>query len=261
MVWGMPTLIELRNMQENARLCRSLGLDFVEVNMNLPMFQHDMLEETAAEAKRCGVGITVHLDENFAPADFNPLIAEAHMQTLRKTLKTVKKTGIPIVNMHLNKGVYFTLPGQKIYLFDRYKDAFMNRMLLLRELCEEELKDSEVRVCIENTGGYLGFQKEAIDLLLKSDVFGLTWDIGHWYKGSIDDGPYMLECSKRLNHFHIHDAGKAGDHLALGSGEVDLAEMICLAQSCGARCVVETKTAAALKESVSWLKDHGYMQK
>ena len=124
MKWGMPTLVELRNMHDNAQLCQRLGLDFVEINMNLPMFQYDMLEEAAAQAKEFGVGVTVHLDENFAPADFNPMIAEAHFRTLRETLRVAKKIDIPVVNMHMSKGVYFTLPGQKVYLFDRYNFPF-----------------------------------------------------------------------------------------------------------------------------------------
>lgn len=30
MDFGMPTLIELKSLEENAALCRDLGLDFVE---------------------------------------------------------------------------------------------------------------------------------------------------------------------------------------------------------------------------------------
>lgn len=260
MIWGMPTLVEFRNMKENVQLCRRLGLDFVEINMNLPMFQHDMLEEAAVQAKKSGVGVTVHLDENFAPADFNPLIVKAHLQTLQRTLRTAKKVGIPIVNMHLSKGVYFTLPEEKVYLFERYKDDFMCRIADLRDMCEKELCGSDVRICIENTGGYLSFQKDAIDLLLESDVFSLTLDIGHLHNGKIDDGPFIFARRDRLSHFHIHDANKSGDHLALGCGEINLEEMLSMADCCRARCVVETKTADALEDSVRWLKEHGWMQ-
>ncbi|GAU78484.1 hypothetical protein [Fusibacter sp. 3D3] len=31
---GMPTLIELDTLEDNVKLCKSLGLDFVEINMN-----------------------------------------------------------------------------------------------------------------------------------------------------------------------------------------------------------------------------------
>lgn len=39
MDFGMPTLIENKNLEENISLCRELGLQFVELNMNFPMYQ------------------------------------------------------------------------------------------------------------------------------------------------------------------------------------------------------------------------------
>lgn len=257
MLWGMPTLVEFGSIEENLCLCRKLGLDFVEVNMNLPMFQPDMLERLPA----CGdVFYTVHLDENFCAADFNPMISDAWMETMRRTLRAAKRIGAPVVNMHLSRGVYFTLPDRKVFLFERYRDHFLKKMLRLRELCEAEIGDTDIRVCIENTGGYFDFQKEAIELLLESDAFVLTWDLGHWHKGKIDDGAFLLSHRSRLKHFHVHDAGTAGDHLALGDGEIDLGGMLLLAEQCEARCVLETKTAKALGASVRWLRERGWMR-
>lgn len=43
-VWGMPTLIELNGIEENLSLCTSLGLDFIELNMNMPEYQPDKIE-------------------------------------------------------------------------------------------------------------------------------------------------------------------------------------------------------------------------
>lgn len=255
MQWGMPTLVEFDSVEENINLCRKLGLDFVEINMNLPMFQPDLLKRLPACSD---LFYTLHLDENFCPADFNPMIAQAWMETMRRTLQGAKYIGAPVINMHMSKGVYFTLPERKVFLFERYRDLFLQKMAALREMCETELEGSDIVICIENTGGYFDYQRESIDLLLESPVFALTWDIGHWHKGKIDDGPFMLERKTRLKHFHIHDAGAAGDHLALGDGSIDLDGMLSLAENCGARCVLETKTASALSASVEWLKSKGW---
>lgn len=43
--FGMPTLIENRTLQENIDLCTSLGLKFIELNMNFPEYQIDKLED------------------------------------------------------------------------------------------------------------------------------------------------------------------------------------------------------------------------
>ena len=45
MQFGMPTLIENRTLEENVSLCSSLGLQFIELNMNFPEYQVDKLEQ------------------------------------------------------------------------------------------------------------------------------------------------------------------------------------------------------------------------
>ena len=44
--FGMPTLIENKTLEDNINLCSSLGLNFIELNMNFPEYQVDLLEET-----------------------------------------------------------------------------------------------------------------------------------------------------------------------------------------------------------------------
>jgi len=46
MQFGIPTLIENRTLEENAVLCRSLGLQFIELNMNFPEYRTENLERT-----------------------------------------------------------------------------------------------------------------------------------------------------------------------------------------------------------------------
>ena len=41
---GMPTLIELPDIEDCARLCRELGLQFVELSMCLPQYQTDRMD-------------------------------------------------------------------------------------------------------------------------------------------------------------------------------------------------------------------------
>lgn len=45
MQYGMPTLIEINTLEETACLCRELSLDFIELNMNLPQYQVESLEQ------------------------------------------------------------------------------------------------------------------------------------------------------------------------------------------------------------------------
>ena len=42
--FGMPTLLELPDAEDCVRLCASLGLRFLELNMNLPQYQPDAVD-------------------------------------------------------------------------------------------------------------------------------------------------------------------------------------------------------------------------
>jgi sugar phosphate isomerase/epimerase len=121
---GMPTLIELKSVEACAELCRSLGLRFIELNMNLPDYQADRLDAGSLGriAAQYGIYYTIHLEENLNPWDFNDRVANAYLETVLETIAFAKRLRIPILNMHLSTGIYFTLPEKRVYLFEEYAD-------------------------------------------------------------------------------------------------------------------------------------------
>ena len=129
-------------------------------------------------------------------------------------------------------------------------------MILFRDLCEEKICESNIKICIENCDGYTAFMKEAIDVLLESQVFALTFDIGHDYCIGNKDIVFIKKNINRLKHMHIHDATKDKNHLPLGKGEIDIKEKISLATRHNCTCVLETKTIEGLRESVQYLKNY-----
>ena len=162
------------------------------------------------------------------------------------------------LNMHMNPGIYITLPDRKVQMYERDFETYMRSFASFRSLCEEWIGKDDIRIAIENTDGFRHYEKEAIRYLLGSPAFGMTWDIGHSKAVHETDVPFITEHQDRLIHFHIHDATEAPakNHLALGDGELDLAARLRLAAQRNARCVLETKTIEALKKSVAWLKEH-----
>lgn len=270
---GMPTLIENATLEDNVALCSSLGLNFVELNMNFPEYRIDRLEQTDEMiqlAKQAGIYYTVHLDENLNIADFNPLVSGAYLETVRRSVFAAKKL-LPLrdrfgdksqpltVNMHMNHGVHITLPYRKVQLYERDFDFYMDSFSMFRALCEKWIDDSDIVIVIENTDGFRNYEKTAIEYLLKSPKFALTWDIGHSKAIKEKDVPFLMEHREKLYHFHIHDGTEfpPRNHLALGDGEIDLPARLRFAESREARCVLETKTVDALKRSVRWLREHG----
>jgi len=272
--FGMPTLIENRSIAENIALCHRLGLRFIELNMNLPEYQAAILdgdEGLVRAAADAGIYYTVHLDENLNIADFNRLVSDAYFETVFRTIRAGEKllslrdrfgdSSKPLtLNMHMNHGVHFTLPDRKVQLFARHFDLYRKSFALFRERCERWIGNSEIKIVIENTDGFPDYEEKAIEYLLESPCFGLTWDIGHSKASGEKDVPFILEHRNALCHFHLHDGTErpARDHLALGDGEIDLRERLRLADQLQARCVLETKTVSGLEKSAAYLQRLGF---
>nr|AEW47930.1 AP endonuclease family 2 hypothetical protein [uncultured microorganism] len=165
--------------------------------------------------------------------------------------------------MHMHHGIYITLPDRKVQMYDRDFDTYLQSFAVFRSRCEEWIGDSDLRIAVENTDGFRGYEQKAIEFLLESPKFGLTWDIGHSKATREQDVPFIRSHQDRLIHFHIHDGTETPprNHLALGDGEIDLKERLRLAEKRNARCVLETKTVAALKKSVQWLRDNPDFQR
>ncbi len=253
MDFGMPTLLERSTLEENAQLCKQLGLQFVEINMNLPQYQAACLQAGEINRLRDAYGIyfTLHLDENFYFSDFNERVSKAHLDTLADAIQLSKACDIPLINLHMWEGVYFTLPDRKEYLFDIYKAHYHARLMQLRDL-----SDASVLMAIENTGALKPFVAEGIELLLQSPHFCLTYDIGHDYCAGGGHEAFIAAHEGRWRHMHLHDALGKQNHMQLGTGELDLARYINWADACGCRVVVEVKTQKALRSSITWLRAH-----
>lgn len=254
MQYGMPTLIELPEIEDSAALCAELGLQFVEFNMNLPQYQPNTWDLSRLEraAKQNGIFYTIHLDENMNVADFNPYVVEGYFRTVQETVELAKQLEIPVLNMHLSRGVHFTLPDRKVFLFDQFREAYLRGITVFRDLCQDAIGDAPIKVCVENYSGYTDFQIEAINVLLESAVFGLTLDVGHNHCTDYRDEPVVMAHSDRLHHLHMHDVQGKKDHQALGTGEVDLHRYFALAEEKNCTILLETKTIAGLRQSVRW---------
>ncbi|MCQ2422685.1 MAG: sugar phosphate isomerase/epimerase [Lachnospiraceae bacterium] len=270
MLFGMPTLIEHKSLAEDVKLCERLGLAFVELNMNFPAYQIDKLENTAyfrAEAEKAGIFYSIHLEEGFDVANSNPLVSEAYLETMRRVIRVAKKLcelnpeDSPfIINMHLVHGVHITLPNGRVMIYDTNKEAYLKAFENFRNLVEEWIGNEKILVTVENNDGFTPYEMEAIDVLLKSSKFAMTWDIGHSKATGEADMPFLLKNWNRIVHFHVHD-GKDNpptNHLGLGDGDIDLQTRLEFAQKCNANCVLETKTADALEQSKTWLIGHNW---
>ncbi len=231
---GMPTMVQMESIREGAALCRELGLDFLELNINFPQFTLEAMdvEELKAIREEYGIDYSLHLDDEMSIADFNPYVADGYCRTVYDAVALSKQLGIRKLNMHMSRGAKYTLPDRVIYFFQAYEDAYLQRIRDFRDTCTE-----------------------AIDILLESPVFGLTIDIGHNYCAKNMDEDWILAHGDRLSHMHVHDAcDGTKDHRTLGTGELDVMRYLSIAEEHDCTVVLETKTFDALRESMEWLK-------
>lgn len=262
MRYGTPTMIETDTLRRCAEVAREQGLDFVELNINFPQYQLSMLdpEELKSLAKEFGIGYTLHLDDEMSIADFNDYVAEGYLKTVLDAISLAKKVGIPVLNMHLSRGAKYTLPDRVVYFFEAYREDYLKKIARFRDACTAAIGDAPITICVENTAGWLEFQRAAVELLLESPAFGLTYDIGHNYCAKNADENWLLAHQDRLRHFHIHDSRDGHkDHLALGTGELDVKRYLNLARDLGCTVVLEVKTVDGLGESVNWMKQENLL--
>ena len=257
MKFGAPTMVEMETLEQAAQVCAELNLDFLELNINFP--QYLLKELDAKKLKELsalhGIFYTLHLDDEMSIADFNPYIAEGYCKTVYDAIELFKTLGIRKLNMHMSRGAKYTLPDRVIYFFEAYEKDYLERIRSFRDACAKHIGDADITICVENTAGFLPFQQKAVELLLESPVFGLTFDIGHNYCSGDMDEAFILSHKDRLKHFHIHDCveGKK-DHRTLGTGVLDVERYLALAEELDCTAVVETKTVESLKQSMDWIR-------
>lgn len=255
MEFGMPTLLENENIEDCIALCKELSLDFIELNMNFPQYQTDQIDVAYYKtlAKENHIYYTIHLEEDFNVFGYNSEVTLAYRNTMLRTIEIAKQLRTPILNMHMAEGIYVTLPKERVYLFERYEELYLQRLMEFKELCEAAIGDSNIKICIENSNGYRAYARRGIELLLESKVFALTYDLGHDHAIQGMDESFIKKHKDQLIHMHVHDAIGAKNHLAIGEGEINMKEKLSLARECNCRCVLETKTVAGLTESVKQL--------
>ncbi len=263
MKYGMPTLVECRDIYECIEICKSRGLDFIEINLSFPQYLPSALDaaELRSLAEKYNIEYTIHADEMLNPFDFNPKVSQCYFDVMRDTIRFAKAIGASVINMHLLKGVYVTLPGEVILLSDVYFEEYAEKVRQFIKMCEQEIGDEPLKISIENvdSNAFSTSQLKLLPEFMASDAFCLTLDTGHELCLCFADSHVFEEYPEKLLHMHLHDAKGKSAHLPLGTAEVDISKK--LSALPGERCcLVEVKTVAGLDESVAYLKKHGYMK-
>jgi len=143
--------METKSIGECADLCKEFGFQFIELNMNMPQYQIENIDinKFVEVAKKNGIYYTIHLDENLNVFDFNKKVAAAYLETVLETIELAKSLDVPILKMHLSKGVYFTMPQHKIYLFNKYIETYLSNLESFRAKCEQAIGEQILKSALK----------------------------------------------------------------------------------------------------------------
>ncbi|MFD3157720.1 sugar phosphate isomerase/epimerase family protein [Haloimpatiens sp. FM7330] len=253
---GMPTLIEKDSIEENVILCNELGLDFVELNMNLPycMPNSNSPEELLRMKEKYNIEFTLHFPEEIDFACFYEEIRQANISLFQYIATWASKFGVEKINIHLNPGVYFTLPHKKMFVYDKNKELFMEKFK--DSLCKivKIASPLGIKVCIENMQVHSFIESTFKDLCEVSEAH-FTWDVGHDAAAGYKIEKIYSKYPHKVSHMHLHDYNGTSDHQILFDGHIPIRDRIKFAKDNDLSVVLETKTVDALKESVKRLKE------
>lgn len=250
---GMPTLIEYKSLEPNLKLCKDLNLDFIELSMNLPIYTPEYLphQEILDIKRENGIDFTIHLPEEIDLSSFHPSMRKGHLERCIETIEWAAKAQIKTINMHLNKGIYFTLPHTKVWINEQYESEFQQALYESYRYLYEYSKPFGIELCIENTANFhIPFISRSLDKLSEFDNFYLTWDVGHDAIASFNEEPYFIKFTDRIKHMHLHDYNGKSDHQPLYTGIVPINKRLQFAQAHQLSVVIEVKTSTTLIESV-----------
>ena len=250
---GMPTLIEIPDFNKTIDLCEELRLSFIELNMNMPNFCPENLSpdlvKKISEAKN--IEFTLHLPEEIDLASFHPSIRQGHLERCCEAIIWASQAGINLVNLHINSGIYFTLPNQKVWIYENYKEQFLLNLEISFNKLIKVAEKSKVKLCIENSNNFhYPFITAAIAKLAVLDGLFFTWDTGHDGASGFKEKDIILKYENKISHMHLHDYNGRSDHQVLFSGEIDINEMLTFARKRDLRVVIEVKSVDSLRRSV-----------
>ncbi|MGM9972160.1 MAG: sugar phosphate isomerase/epimerase family protein [Anaeroplasmataceae bacterium] len=254
---GMPILYEYETIEDNIKLAKELGLDFIENNLNFS-YGRNALENPEHLNKileDANLFQTLHFYDETDFASYEE-VTEAYLKLLEKYVTLGSKCRLKMLNVHLNKGPVCTISGVKNYIytkeFDAYKRRLLNALNKARNICEK----NGVILVIENVNhnAVIPYLDDAYRFL-NEEGFYFNYDIGHDSTNSFQLRKLNEELNLPFKEFHFHDSDGKRDHLSLGDGTIDLKYFKALAQKNDANVLLEVKSSDDLKASVPVFKN------
>lgn len=250
MKFGMPTMIEYNSIEENIKLAKTLGLSFIELNLDLPYCT--LTNNIKKFSKKYNIEFTIHFSEKLDVGELDNDIRNAYLKKIESIIKIGSQLNIKKYNLHLDPGIHFSLPDKKIFIYEKYLTKYKKN---LKESCfvlNNLAKKYDVEIMFENLK-LPGYLMEGFKIISTFDNLFFTLDMGHDLKDNSHAEEFFLNYKNKIKHVHIHDFNGKNDHITLGTGIMDVKNKISLIKKLNVYAVIEVKKAKELVESVNYL--------
>ena len=253
MKFGMPAMIEYNTIEENIKLAKRLNLSFIELNLDLPYCT--LTDELKKFAKEYNIEFTVHLSEKLDVGELDNDIRNAYLRKIETIIKNGVQLNIKKYNLHLDPGIHFSLPDRKIFIYEKYLDKYKKNLKDSCAFINELGKKYNVEIMFENLK-LPDYLKEGFKIVSSFDNLFFTLDMGHDLKSNSNAEEFFLSFNNKIKHIHIHDFNGKSDHIALGTGIMNIKEKVSLIKKLNVYAVIEVKKEKDLIESVNYLKNN-----
>lgn len=254
--YGMPQLIDLNQIEENIQLCSELGLDFIELNCNLPGCQPEMMNVQYLNLlkSKYNISYTLRLPENLDLGHFNRHIREGHLRVIEEAIGIADRLGCKILNIQMNPGLELSFSNDEDCLYEKYERLYLENLMASLELIDIWLGGTGVSIGIENTGIFnRSYMQAAVKELLKSSRFCLTWSRNQTSNLFENDYEFLLKHQSKIKYIHLLNQD---DEKRQSVGlQAEIKEKLELAQNHQVSVLIEAQTKESLKQSVARIKE------
>ena len=70
------------------------------------------------------------MPEEIDLASFHPAIRKGNIERCCETITWAYEAGINLINMHINLGIYFTLPDRRVWIYEQYEELFLENIMI-----------------------------------------------------------------------------------------------------------------------------------
>ena len=251
MKFGMPAMIEFDSIDDNIKLAKDLNLSFIELNLDLPycnIANLDLLNLTKVN----DIEFTIHLSEKIDVGELNENLRIAYLNNIESVVKLGVKNNIRRYNLHLDPGIHFSLPDKKVFIYEKYIDEYKQALNKSCEVLDKLSQEYDVQIMFENLK-LPEYLKEGFKVVSKYEHLYFTLDMGHDIRyGSVAQS-FFEQFPNKIKHIHLHDFDGSKDHLALGTGILNVKEKLDFISKNNLYAVIEVKREQELKDSVKFL--------